>query len=254
MKKLFLDKKYIGIWASIIIGAAFFGLSVLGGQFLDGTVWYLYSSMIRLIFGIAILFFIKKIYGKSIGQLLKFKNSGRALLTGIGFIVYAIYFVVDICCGYAGIAGLTMGLLVSKLFLQQLTTGFFEELLNRVLVTEGYFHGKRVAWRKLLYALASFVLFGTIHILTGWDLHRFLFTGTIGFAFAVIYLNTGNIIIPMLLHFVYDIFANLADFIEWNNSELFNNVNGIFDYVVIGMFVISFAMIFMKDKAVSTTN
>ena len=117
-----------------------------------------------------------------------------------------------------------------------------------MLILEGYFYGKPSVGRKLAYALISFVAFGLIHVITGWSTYRFLHTGAVGFAWAVIYLNSGNMMLPMLLHFVYDIFANLADYVEWNQSLLFVAVNSVFEIMFAIMFLVSFLLLFRKDQ------
>lgn len=53
---------------------------------------------------------------------------------------------------------------------------------------------------ELIYAFASFLLFGLAQINGG--LYGFVFTGILGFSFAVIYLKSHNIVIPMGLHFL----------------------------------------------------
>lgn len=138
-------------------------------------------------------------------------------------------------------------MIVSRIILQQITTGFYEEVVFRGLVLEGYFEQKNRDWkRRILYASLSFGLFGLIHIFDG-NLYTFVFTGIVGFSFATIYLKSRNILIPMILHFVYDIIANLNYYIKYNDSPVFSSLNSIFSIIVGAMFIIS-AIILVKEK------
>lgn len=53
--------------------------------------------------------------------------------------------------GCRGISGLTAGLFFARILLQQLTTALYEELNYRFLILEGYFHGNKSVWSRLLY-------------------------------------------------------------------------------------------------------
>ena len=247
MKKLLGDKRYTGILLAIILGAIFIVISLGVMNLLSGVPWYLFSSALRIIFGVVILILIGKIYGKSPKELLAISNVKVAIISSIGFLLYFTYYLIDVCAGFKSFVGLSAGVFISKILLQQIATGFYEELNYRVLILEGYNYGKKSIGRKVAYASLSFVIFGLLHVVTGWNTYTFLQTGAIGFAFAVIYLNSGNIIIPMILHFVYDIFANLAGYIEWNGSELFNNVNSVFEVVIFVMFISSLVLLFKID-------
>ena len=240
------DKRFIGIPAAVQTAVVFVGISLLFLQILDGTAWYLFSSALRLLFGILILFLGKKLYGTTARELFSFKNSLPALIAGTGFLLYFAYFLVDLGFGIERLSGLTLGLFVSKVLLQQLTTGFYEELNYRFLIGKGYFHGKQTALRRLFYGLLSFLLFGLVHIVGGWDSYRFFLTGTIGFSFAVMYLRSGNLLIPMLLHAVYDMFANLDSFIQWSQSEIFRAVNAAFDVMLILLFAVSLVLLLIR--------
>lgn len=95
------------------------------------------------------------------------------------------------------------------------------------------------------------VVFGLLHVVTGWDTWTFLSTGAIGFAFAVIYLVSHNLLIPMVLHAAYDVAANLAAYGEWRASSLFVSLNGTYFYMVVGvMFLVSLFVLIFKPENV----
>ncbi len=248
MRKILCSKKYSGILWAVVIAGVFVMVSLLGMQFFQGTDWYIFSSALRIIFGFIILFVIRKIYKKTSREVLSPKKSSAALIAGSGFIVYFIFYLLVWSSGIKAVTEMTIGLLFSRIILQQAATGFYEELNYRVLILEGYFYGNKNVSSKLVYAFASFLLFGSVHVVTGWSLYTFLQTGTIGFAFAVMYMKSGNILIPMILHFVYDIFANLTSYIEWNNSPLFVSLNSLFEIPLIIMFVLSILILLKKEK------
>lgn len=252
MKKQVFNQKNIGIVFAIIFGSIFVIISLFLLKYLSGATWYMVSGILRLIFGIAIIITSKKFFKREIKDIFTLKESKKAIFAGIGFIVYFIYYIILIIIGFKDISGLTFGLVISKIIFQQTATGFYEELNYRFLILEGYFFGKQNLKNKLIYAFISFILFGILHIVTGWDTDRFLLTGIIGFSFAVIYIKSRNIVVPMLLHFIYDIFANLAEFIEWNNSVLFQNMNSLFKVIIAVMFIISLIILIKKENIKST--
>lgn len=251
-KKLLNDRRYNGILLAVVLTAAFIGISLLVNPFLHGAPWFLFSSALRILFGAGILFAARKLYGRSAGEVLRLDRTKTALVAGAGFLLYFLYYLIDVSVGVKAITEIASALFFTKVILQQIATGFYEELHYRFLICEGYFHGKQTVTRRLLYAFLSFLIFGALHIVTGWDAYRFLLTGVIGFAFAAMYLCSRNIVIPMLLHTLYDVVANLDVFIEWNQSPLFQMVNDLFDAVVIIMFVISLVMLIGEEKLIST--
>lgn len=255
MKKIFTDKRYAGILWSVLFNTLFVILSLIGLQFLDGVPWFLYSSVLRVIFGVIIIFAVSRIYGMSAREIIGFHNWKKALIAGTGFLVYFFYYIALFSIGTKNVVGLSAGLLISQVFFQQLATGFYEELSYRLLILEGFFYQtKGSALIKLSYAAVSFVLFGTLHVVTGWSLYRFVQTGIIGFAFAAIYLISHNILIPMFLHFAYDILANIAGYIEWNNSAAFNALNSVFEVMLGVMMIISIFLIIKMDSVENMIN
>lgn len=247
MRRILFNQKYSGfLWAAVFT-VLFIAANKLARPFFDGSSWFWYSSIARIIFGILILLLVKKLYGRSPGDVINFKNSKIALIAGFGFLLYLIYYATDISLGVKAITGLTAGLIISRIFLQQLATGFYEELNYRLLTLEGYFFGKKTIAAKLFFAFSSAVIFGYLHVLEQWNTHTFLLTGAIGFAYAVMYLKSRNILIPMILHFAYDILANLTNYFEWNGSAIFMRVDSAFNAVLVIMFAVSLVMLLIKD-------
>lgn len=244
-RKIMKNKKaWIGIVYAAVVAAVFIAISLLAMEWLSGTPWYLFSSLLRLSFGVLALMLMCRTYERRAAEILMPGQNKAALRAGAGFGIFFFYYLILYAVGFGQIAGLSFGIAVSRILLQQLTTGFYEELVFRGLVLEGYFHQDRKTWQvRLLYAAISFLLFGAIHVVTGWDLWRFLSTGMIGFAFAVIYLQSRNLILPMFLHFVYDIFANLAGYVQWKDTALFMNLNGCFEIMQIVMLAVSIVML-----------
>lgn len=242
-------KIWIGIVYAIANAAVFCVIALYAGEKLSGTPRYLINSLLRFVFGTLVLMMMCRTYDRRAAEILMPRQNRAALRAGAGFGIFLLYYLILYAVGFRRIVGLSFGIVVSRIFLQQLTTGFYEELVFRGLVLEGYFHQERKTWQvRLLYAAISFLLFGTLHIVTGWDLWRFLSTGMIGFAFATIYLLTRNIMLPMILHFGYDIFANLAEYVEWKDTALFTNLNGCFMIMQIVMFVVSVILLVFGER------
>ena len=62
MKKIFCNKKYSGILWAIFTASVFVAISLWGLKVLSGTPWFLFSSILRFVFGVIILFIVKKLY------------------------------------------------------------------------------------------------------------------------------------------------------------------------------------------------
>lgn len=249
-----IHKKFGGIIATVILTVIFNIVSKIGLKFLEGAVWFVYSSILRIIFGCIAIFLLNKLYSRSIKSIFTNYSPKAVIVSGIGFLIYALYFIIAILIGYipVEITELTVSLFLSRILLQQITTGFCEEALNRGLLLEGFFCTNRGKISKLIYAFASFLLFGLIHVTSGWNTYTFLLTGTIGFSFATIYLNTHNLILPMLMHFIFDIFANLVDYLQFNESAAFSAFYSANEVMIGVMFVISLVKLLNGKKSSET--
>lgn len=239
-------KNDIGVFLCIFFYIVFCIISIQLKPYLDGADWYYASSVQRFLFGIIELLIFVKLFDKgSWKNVINFTSVKEGILSGNALIIYIILFAITIAIGCKSFIDTTFSLTFSCLFLQQITTGFWEELTFRAFLNEGYWKRKNQNWSwRLFYATLSFMIFGMIHAIEytsniGDAIDVFISTGVMGFTFAAIYLYSHNILVPMLLHFAYDIFANMQSFIkEWNIDNtlflIFNN------YILVIAFIVMF--------------
>ncbi len=248
MENVFWDKRYSGFLWHIIITAIFVMLSLFFLKRTDGTTWFLISSVLRIMFGCAVLFVAIRLFELRPLEILKNRNIKTALTASVGFLLFFLYFLIQIISGFGKLAGLSLGLFLSRVLLQQLTTGFYEELNYRFLLLEGLKYAKNNIGLNLTYAFVSSILFGLVHCVTGWDTYTFLTTASIGFVFAVIFIRSSNIVLPMLFHFIYDFIIHLTSFVEWHHNPIYDGLCACSDYAYIVMFILSFAFLVTKTR------
>lgn len=235
--------KDIGIILCILFYICFMAITYAVKPYLDGADWYFFSSLQRLLFGLVELaIFIKIFHKEKWTDVINFRHFKDGIRVGSGVILYTILLTIVTAIGIGSLVNTTFAILFSCLICQQITTGFWEELTFRAFVLEGYFNKtKKSWWCRLAYASMSFIFFGLVHAIEcdnfGDAIDVFIMTGTLGFVFAAIYLYSHNILVPMLLHFIYDIPANFQQFIDvWNEeSQLFHVLN---NYVLTAVFLL----------------
>ena len=243
MKKILGNKRYSGFVWHMIFTLPFVGLSLLILQFTQGVTWFLISSVLRIVFGVGILIVSGRLFELVPTEIISNKNLRSALTAGLGFLLFFLYFIVQVVLGFGRLTGLTVGIFLTKVLLQQLTTGFYEELNYRFLLLEGLKFTANSTRYKLIYVFASTVLFGIVHCIPSWDTYTFLTTGAIGFSFAVIYVKSGNIVLPMVLHFIYDFLIKMTAFVQWRPNPFYNVICGCSDIAYVVMFMISFVIL-----------
>ena len=248
MKKILFNKRYSGFVWHLIFTLPFVGLSLLVLHFTQGVTWFLISSVLRIVFGTGILIAASRLFELTPTDIISNKNLKSALLAGSGFLLFFLYFIVQVVSGFGRLTDLTIGIFLTKVFLQQLTTGFYEELNYRFLLLEGLKYTANTTRHKLICVFASTVLFGLVHCIPSWDTYRFLTTGAIGFAFAVIYVKSGNIVLPMVLHFVYDFLIKMATFVQWRPNPVYNGSCDCADIAYAAMFLFSLVILIYTPR------
>jgi len=248
MKKILCNKRYSGFVWHLIFTLPFVGLSLLFLQFTQGITWFLISSVLRIVFGAGVLIAAGRLFELAPTEIISNKNLRSALLAGSGFLLFFLYVIVQVVSGFGRLTGLTIGIFLTKVLLQQLTTGFYEELNYRFLLLEGLKYTANTTRHKLIYVFASSVLFGLVHCIPSWDTYRFLTTGAIGFAFAVIYVKSGNIVLPMVLHFVYDFLIHIAAFVQWRPNPVYSGICDFSDIAYVVMFMTSLVILIYTPR------
>lgn len=168
----------MGILFTVILTVFFVIASTTGHKFFEGAAWFVYSSILRVVFGCISIFLLNKLYGRSLKAIFTNYSPKAVFISGLGFVLYLIYFIIAILLGYlpVKILGLTVALFLSRIILQQITTGFYEEALYRGLLLDGYYCTNMGKNSKFIYAILGFVIFGLIHVTSGWDTYTFTLT------------------------------------------------------------------------------
>ncbi|MBP5159046.1 MAG: CPBP family intramembrane metalloprotease [Lachnospiraceae bacterium] len=243
------DERFIGIKATLIIVFFFVLLELFVQNLIQGFPILIFDSVLRLVFGAICLVVVFKLFGRTPGNVLKFRNNGHALLSGVGVLGFLCFYVVCLAIGFSGITGLTAGLFLAEIVFQQIGAGFFEELLFRVLFCEGFFYSKDTKTNRLIYALTGSVIFGLLHCLGGWYWWTFLFTSVFGLAMSTIYMLSKNIAIPMIIHFLVDFFGHSEGYIVTRSDQTILSLN-IRVVAVVLMALASLAMLlFAKNRS-----
>lgn len=240
---------------TITIIAFFCAISLVHDHIEDTTLLLTVDFIVRFIIGTLCLLSLSFCFGKKMSYWLQMRNTKIAWIASIGIILYAIYHLSTCILGGKGFEYTLLVLLLLDL-LQQLVTGYFEESMFRGLLLEGFLNkfGSKW-WGRLLAGLISFLSFGYIHMIgMTWkeDWYRFVATGTLGLAFAAIYICSRNLVIPMILHAVYDIILHAQNYVIYKDSEAFWQVTNIINHVFLaGVFVYAWICILVlsaKEK------
>lgn len=248
-------RKESGLLLSIIFAALFLIIAQMLSPHFDGAHWYLVSSIQRILFfGGELLIFVRLFNKEKLSNVLHLHNFKSGIIAGLAMLIYIVFYLITYCMiGAKEWIDTTIPIVISCLFLQQLSTGLWEELTFRAFVCEGYYQSeKQTVKKRFLYAAVSFLIFGIGHAIECDTLetavYRFITTGVWGFAFASIYLYTHNILAAAFMHFFTDIFLNLTTFIDkWNDSTALTVLDNYVNFVFLGIILLA-AIYFLRKE------
>ena len=184
----------------------------------SGKRLYLIDSAIRAVFGIFAMLILARFYKDRLKELFTRRIPKKTFIllipVWICFFVYLLYFF----CAEEFTAAYTLSFLACCL--QQITTGFYEEAAGRGVVMSGMMEKyKNSVKGRLATVLTSGLVFGGLHVM------NFLFGSSFidclwqcfctfvwGMFVAAIYLYTENLLLPMVIHAVWDIIIRIPNF------------------------------------------
>lgn len=213
-----------GVFDSILIDVAFtFALFVFRAPFHDAA-FYFADGILRIAFGtVALFLFVKRFQKGKWTNVIHLRNFSAGLAAGIGILLLTLFFALVLATGARSVE-ISAQILFGEIIFQQITTGFFEEMLFRTYLMEGYYSGlsaeERTRGQRLYYSILSALIFGAVHLSGAGSPITPVFAAVGGFIYASAYLYSHNILACMLLHFVYDAFAHCPKYVnEWDEAN-----------------------------------
>ena len=134
-----------------------------------------------------------------------------------------------------------------------LSVGFYEELLFRVFFTGyilKYFKTKDNDNSIIKALIISSCVFGVFHLQNGFSIETYaqiIYAGFLGVSFFVLYLKSGNIVLPMILHALINISGSLFVNPEINNAGFINRIGNGIDSIIVTLFLAIIAFVILKQ-------
>lgn len=183
------------------------------------------DGIVRIAFGAAALaLFVKHFQKGKWTGVIHFRNFKAGLSAGLGSPLLILFLMLQLATGAKSVE-ISAQMIFAEIILYEIATGFWEEMVFRAYLMEGYYSGlsaEERTWKKrLCYSLLSALIFGAGHMIGGAEsLITPVFAAGFGFICASAYLYSHNILVCMLLHFLHDVFAHLQKYVaEWDEAN-----------------------------------
>lgn len=247
-----------GVFGSILLFLVYMLIAIPLRFPFQGAAFYFVDSILRAGMGTAALYLFIKCFQKGKWtHVIHFRNFKAGLCAGSGIVLMTLSLMFKIAAGTKSVE-VTPQLFFARIILQQLTTGFWEEMVFRAYLMEGYYSGLSLeerTWKKrLYYAFLSAFIFGAVHLIgSSSPLFSLIFTGAFGFMMAAAYLHSHNILVCMLLHFIYDILANFESCVtEWDVANQLAGWSSLIFRPLLGVGVLIAVVYIIKEPASET--
>lgn len=213
-----------GVFGGILISLAFLFATLIFRAPFRGMASLVVDGILRIAFGTAtLLLFVKRFQKGKWTDVIHVRNFKAGLPAAIGIVLLTLFLALQIATGAKSME-IPSQIFFGEIFLQQITTGYFEEMLFRAYLMEGYYSGlsaeERTWKQRLYYSFLSALIFGAVHLSGAGSPITPVFAAVGGFIYASAYLYSHNILACMLLHFVYDAFAHCPKYVnEWDEAN-----------------------------------
>ncbi len=245
--------------AGLLLLGVFFGVSLIGSKLIQNEIIWIYvSGGLRLLTGIAAAVIFSLLFGKErLRETLGTKGIGKGLLSAVPLMLFSAMCLAVFFIGLKRFTADNIWGFVGDVFLITLMTSFFEEMVFRGLMIEGYFHIRhqnRIT--GIAFALFSAVIFVVCHTSYYGSPSDLLNLFALGFSLAVVFMCSRNILLCTMLHYLYDIAVCLIKYGENENSSLRLWIYLSLDLIYLLMAVVAIIIILCKkpDKTDKTAD
>lgn len=191
-----------------------------------------------MLFGTAELVLYIYLFDKEhIKNVINFNNSNKALIASIPLLLSISYILLYLVFACRGFSSLNIWIVMSIILLQ-IATGFWEELTFRGYFMQGFidkYHDS--LGDRFLCCLLTAIVFGSCHALecSSWHeaINRFTTTGILGISFASIFLYSKNLLIPMIIHAIYDL---AASFFLFTDNIVHSPIKTLLDHLIFPLY------------------